>query len=100
MTRYRILDMSPVYFNPITRDVRYAFQNAWPGGRSYPWVKQLDTEHIDPDRAYAEAVRWAQDYEAIDRLGNMAAAIGVSSRSSSPGSYRYRGVVNYYHSNT
>jgi GAF domain len=72
MTKYRILDMQPAWFDPSSRQVRYKFSC------SLPWIKELTTKHVDPDKAFAEAQNWAQDYIAQDPLGNMANAIGVS----------------------
>jgi hypothetical protein len=91
--KYQILDMTPVGMDPFTNRPRYKFSHG------LPWIKHLETEHRDPNKAFAEAQRWARDWEAKDRFCNMAHAIGVSMRADSPGTYLYRGVVSYYRAN-
>lgn len=97
MTALRILDMTPVGVE--NNHLRYKFSHG------LPWIKHLETEHVDPERALAEAAEWAKEYRDEDPLGNMANAIGVSmhldaSSGIAVAVYKFRGVAEYFHSNT
>jgi hypothetical protein len=47
--KYQILDMTPVGMDPFTNRPRYKFSHG------LPWIKHLETEHRDPNEAFAEA---------------------------------------------
>lgn len=64
-----------------------------PGG-SFPWYRETALRPTQ-EEAWADAVAWAKAYEAKDRYGNMASAHGVIADGDG-----WRGVVNYFHSNT
>ena len=71
---------------------RSAIYNGASGG--LPWFRELQSQ-ANQELAWAEAVTWARDYAARDPYGNMAQAVGVVAFNG-----QWRGVVNYYHSNT
>jgi hypothetical protein len=60
-----------------------------------PWYRELDPLPTK-EAAYEAAEAWARDYAAKDPLGNMAHAHGVVADPLGG----WRGVVNFFHSNT
>jgi len=60
-----------------------------------PWYYETDA-HPSQEEAWAAALSWARWYNDLDRYGNMASAFGVVADPKAG----WRGVVNYYHSNT
>lgn len=64
-------------------------------GCSFPHVKALETGHETKESAWADARKWAVEYEKADVFGNMACALGVTEKDG-----KFFGVVNFYHSNT
>ena len=58
-----------------------------------PWYRELE---VQPTQS-AAWVKWAAEYRARDPYGNMANALGFVH---DPAAGGWRGVVNYYHSNT
>lgn len=87
MNAIRVLDMQPVGWSD--RTPRYGFSHG------LPWVRTTDQVRPTEEAAFEDAVAWARGYEAADRFGNMASALGVAEKGDG-----YVGVVNYYHSNT
>jgi hypothetical protein len=60
-----------------------------------PWYRETETQP-DKDAAWAAAGAWVTDYQARDRYGNMASALGIVADPKGG----WRGVINYFHSNT
>jgi hypothetical protein len=63
-------------------------------GGSFPWYQELEPES-SPEEAVAAAQQWAEAYRKRDPYGNMAHVHGVIKDPKG-----WRGVVNYFHSNT
>jgi hypothetical protein len=62
-----------------------------------PRHHQTAPARLTKEEAWNDAVAWAHAYEARDRFDNMASPIGVIDCGPTVG---WRGVVNYFHSNT
>jgi len=63
---------------------------------SFPWYRETDP-CATKQAAWEAALAWAQDYQRSDPYGNMADAFGVIRDENGIG---WRGVINYFHSNT
>ena len=51
--------------------------------------------YLTQEAAWQAAQQWARDYRASDTLGNFADALGIVEDQG-----HWRGVINYYHSDT
>lgn len=85
----QILDLTPMGTYAGSHTPIYKF------GHSFPWVRTTDVVRATIEDAYADAQEWARSYQAADRFGNMACALGVAKEAEG-----YVGVVTYFHSNT
>jgi len=61
-----------------------------------PWYRETDESYDTKSDAFVAACRWAVAYRDADRMGNMASAHGVVQQPDG----RWKGVINYFHSNT
>ncbi len=89
MSNIPVLNVKPLGVYADGRTPYYDF------GCSYPNVSTLETGFVLKEEAFADAMKWAGEYEAADIYGNMACALGVTEKDG-----KFYGVVNYYHPNT
>jgi hypothetical protein len=61
-----------------------------------PWYREYEETRATKEEAFADAQQWAREYEALDRFGNMAIALGVIADPQGG----WHGVVNCFHFNT